>query len=389
MQPESHNQLEEEKEETSTQKKRRTRTQRKKTDKKGEFGKQITITSGGGDEDSDEPQGNIVIGENTKQFSTNESVTSQIVACASESPELLMVKQNLNEDINMQLLYGQISMFDQLTDYNDDDDQTNTLQHRMRYMHQGGKGEDDADNDDEAGGDLYVYRNKIQAINDELANFIGQMTEGGQGEDCFDEDLDQSPETSLNTFDKKELQLKFKRIMKFMRTLDSELTMKQQQLDQREHAIAKLTREKGILQELLESKSREEEAWIERDREQKALIDKLLKEKEELKAAKPPRLSGTPVPARRNQSSNHFEPNINHSAGTVSGSYKLEPNLKEKIRSFKLINQNEIMKPEESKSPIKRDSSRSKLSTDHKIGKSSTSSLFNQIQGRHSSAEKP
>ena len=52
-----------------------------------------------------------------------------------------------------------------------------------------------------------------------------------------------------------------------MRTLDSELTMKQQQLDQREHAIAKLTREKGILQELLESKSREEEAWIERDRE--------------------------------------------------------------------------------------------------------------------------
>jgi len=28
-------------------------------------------------------------------------------------------------------------------------------------MHQGGKGEDDADNDDEAGGDLYVYRNKI------------------------------------------------------------------------------------------------------------------------------------------------------------------------------------------------------------------------------------
>jgi hypothetical protein len=31
------------------------------------------------------------------------------------------------------------------------------------------------------------------------------MTEGGQGEDCFDEDLDQSPETSLNTFDKKEL----------------------------------------------------------------------------------------------------------------------------------------------------------------------------------------
>ena len=114
-----------------------------------------------------------------------------------------------------------------------------------------------------------------------------------------------------------------------------------------------------------------------------------MKEKEELKAAKPPRLSGTPVPARRNQSSNHFEPNINHSAGKVSGSYKLEPNLKEKIRSFKLINQNEIMKPEESKSPIKRDSSRSKLSTDHKIGKSSTSSLFNQIQGRHSSAEKP
>ena len=78
------------------------------------------------------------------------------------SQQMLVVppefKPSLNEDINMQLLYGQgISMFDQLTDYNDDDDQTAVLQHRMRYMHEGGQGEDE----DESGGDMYMYRNKI------------------------------------------------------------------------------------------------------------------------------------------------------------------------------------------------------------------------------------
>ena len=126
-------------------------------------------------------------------------------------------------------------MFDQLTDYNDDDEQPAAiLQHRIRYMHEGGQGEDE----DESGGDMYMYRNKIQAINDELANFIGLAAD-----DCEDDFEQDSP----GGVDRKQLNLKIKRIMKFLRTLDSELTCKQQLLDQREHTIAKMTREKGIL----------------------------------------------------------------------------------------------------------------------------------------------
>ena len=99
---------------------------------------------------------------------------------------------NLNEDINMQL-YGQISMFDQLTDYNDidndDDNMTQHNRHRMRHLQhrQGGKGEDEySDNGEEEAGNLYQCRQRIQAINDELQNFIAMMTDC-QGEDDEDE----------------------------------------------------------------------------------------------------------------------------------------------------------------------------------------------------------
>ena len=117
---------------------------------------------------------------------------------------------------------------------------------------------------------MYIYRLKIQAINDELANFIGMMTDGGQGEDGEDEgdystsggatftkDESKTPfqivqglnhlMTNGSLLQRKALQQKFKRIMRFLRTLDSELTMKQQLLDKREHVITKLTREKSIL----------------------------------------------------------------------------------------------------------------------------------------------
>lgn len=48
-----------------------------------------------------------------------------------------------------------------------------------------GKGEDEySDNGEDEAGTLFMYRQKIQAINDELSNFIAMMTDGGgQGED--------------------------------------------------------------------------------------------------------------------------------------------------------------------------------------------------------------
>ena len=77
-------------------------------------------------------------------------------------------------------LYGQISMFDQLTDYNDIDNDDDVPQHhhsrlkkhRGHHIHiqDGGKGEDDeyTDNGEEEAGNLYLCRQRIQAINDEL-----------------------------------------------------------------------------------------------------------------------------------------------------------------------------------------------------------------------------
>ena len=64
-------------------------------------------------------------------------------------------------------LYGQISMFDQLTDYNDidnDDDQQvfNKMSQKMRDNL--GKGEDEdlySDNGEEEAGNLYLVRQRI------------------------------------------------------------------------------------------------------------------------------------------------------------------------------------------------------------------------------------
>jgi len=43
------------------------------------------------------------------------------------------------------------------------------------------------------------------------------------------------------------MQYRLKRLQKFVNYLDQDLTQKQQLLDQRDHMIAKLTREKAIL----------------------------------------------------------------------------------------------------------------------------------------------
>ena len=95
-------------------------------------------------------------------------------------------------------------MFDQLTDYNDIDNDDELPQHSRLKKHRGhhihiqsgSKGEDDDDYTDpgeEEAGNLYLCRQRIQAINDELQNFITMMTDGdgGHGED-EDEDA-QSP----------------------------------------------------------------------------------------------------------------------------------------------------------------------------------------------------
>lgn len=77
-------------------------------------------------------------------------------------------------------------MFDQLTDYNDNDNdvvEQDLAHHTRRYMHAShhhqGKGEEDfSDNGEDEAGNLFLYRQKIQQINDELANFIGLVTDG-------------------------------------------------------------------------------------------------------------------------------------------------------------------------------------------------------------------
>ena len=93
-------------------------------------------------------------------------------------------------------LFGQISMFDQLTDYNDIDNDDELPQHlhsrlkkhrghHLIHIQGGSKGEDEDDYGEEEAGNLYICRQRIQAINEELQNFITMMTdgEGGQGED--------------------------------------------------------------------------------------------------------------------------------------------------------------------------------------------------------------
>ncbi len=76
-------------------------------------------------------------------------------------------------------LYGQISMFDQLTDYNDIDNDEDQVYNKLREHRGGGaKGEDEdlySDNGEEEAGNLYLCRQRIQAINEEIQNFMGMM----------------------------------------------------------------------------------------------------------------------------------------------------------------------------------------------------------------------
>ena len=166
-------------------------------------------------------------------------------------------------------------MFDQLTDYNDMDNDEDPQQqiynklllskHRGVANGDGGaKGEDDdlySDNGEEEAGNLYMCRQRIQAINEEIQNFIGMMM-GGDDDDqeCNGEDFcEESPDTNnlspsqfvefnlASRLQKKRMQYRLKRLQKFVNYLDQDLTQKQQLLDQRDHIIAKLTREKAIL----------------------------------------------------------------------------------------------------------------------------------------------
>ncbi len=89
-------------------------------------------------------------------------------------------------------------MFDQLTDYNDVDNDEE-LAHSRRRRQEVGRGEDDeySDNGEDEAGNLFYYRQRIQAINDELGNFIAMMTDGGQGEDDDENESQYEPETSI------------------------------------------------------------------------------------------------------------------------------------------------------------------------------------------------
>ena len=85
-------------------------------------------------------------------------------------------------------LYGQISMFDQLTDYNDNDpdaEDTNYHHHRANVRrHEMGRGEDSCYDDDGEGDndskDLHEYRQRIEVINEDMQSFIMDAGEDGE-----------------------------------------------------------------------------------------------------------------------------------------------------------------------------------------------------------------
>ncbi|CDW72474.1 UNKNOWN [Stylonychia lemnae] len=94
--------------------------------------------------------------------------------------------QNLNEDINhleLAQLYGQISMFDQLTDYNeyDNDEQQNFSPTRNKKQTSDDgedRGEDDID--DEQSNNLRQYRHRIQDINEDIQSDIDYGEDGDE-----------------------------------------------------------------------------------------------------------------------------------------------------------------------------------------------------------------
>ena len=113
-------------------------------------------------------------------------------------------------------------MFDQLTDYNDIDNDED--------QREGAKGEDEedhlySDHGEEEAGNLYLCRQRIQAINEEIQNFIGMMMGADDddqecnGEDPYNEESPadnlSSPSVEFNLasrLHKKRLQYRLKRL---------------------------------------------------------------------------------------------------------------------------------------------------------------------------------
>ena len=134
-------------------------------------------------------------------------------------------------------------MFDQLTDYNDiDNDEDQVREER------GAKGEDEedlySDNGEEEAGNLYLCRQRIQAINEEIQNFIGMMM-GAEDDDqeCngedppppYNDEQQHSPDNLsspsqyvefnlASRLHKKRLQYRLKCLQKFVNSLDQDLT---------------------------------------------------------------------------------------------------------------------------------------------------------------------
>eukprot|EP00347_Sterkiella_histriomuscorum_P001587 403371453 len=141
--------------------------------------------------------------EHVKHF--NESQQIQYKQDPIESPHITQQQQvqstqvssnlyagqsnNLNEDINhleMAQLYGQISMFDQLTDYNEVDNETDQqyspdkskYKRRERISVEDDEGEDRGEDDDVQSNDLREFRHRLQDINEDIQSYMDG------GEDC-------------------------------------------------------------------------------------------------------------------------------------------------------------------------------------------------------------
>ena len=90
---------------------------------------------------------------------------------------------NLNDDINdleLAQLYGQISMFDQLTDYNENDNEEQNQYSPDKQRDEGCRGEDSSDHgegDDD--NDLHEYRKRMEVLNEDIQSFM----DGGEEND--------------------------------------------------------------------------------------------------------------------------------------------------------------------------------------------------------------
>ena len=68
----------------------------------------------------------------------------------------------------MAQLYGQISMFDQLTDYNDNDNEEGNLEEQNCKSGRGEESEFDDNGEDGCVTDLHEYRQRMQVINEDI-----------------------------------------------------------------------------------------------------------------------------------------------------------------------------------------------------------------------------